>query len=242
MEVTLEGIVTEVKPEQPENAEVFIEVAPSGIITVLRLSFDIPLGNHAAVKVVGATPLNALLPMEVTLEGIVTEVNPLQPLNAESPIVVTLEGIITVVKPEQPENAESPIVVTLEGIVTEVKLEQLENAPPPISATPSGIVTEVKPVQPENAESLMVVTPSGISIVCNEAHPAKRFAAIILLSPVKVTRSNVAYALGKNVDNGVDVLQGIVTSLRLEHSTNAVSLSNATQPQLLLDDDQGSAE
>ena len=59
MVVTLSGIVTEVKLEQSENAALFIEVTPSGIISVLRLLLDIPLGNHAAVKVVGATPENA---------------------------------------------------------------------------------------------------------------------------------------------------------------------------------------
>ena len=51
-----------------------MEVTPSGIVTVLRLSFDMPSGIHAAVSVFGATPSNACHPMEVTLEGIVTEV------------------------------------------------------------------------------------------------------------------------------------------------------------------------
>ena len=41
---------------------------------------------------------------------------------------VTLEGIVTDVKPEQSENAYSPMEVTLEGIVTDDKLEQSENA------------------------------------------------------------------------------------------------------------------
>ena len=54
-------------------------VTPSGIIKVLRFSVDIPLGIHAAVSVSGATPSNAAPPMEVTLEGIVTEVKPVQP-------------------------------------------------------------------------------------------------------------------------------------------------------------------
>ena len=39
--------------------------------------------------------------MEVTLEGIVTEVKLEHRSNAESPIDVTLEGIVTEVKPEQ---------------------------------------------------------------------------------------------------------------------------------------------
>ena len=37
---------------------------------------------------------------------------------------VTLEGIVTEVKLEQPSNVYAPMEVTLEGIVTEIKLEQ----------------------------------------------------------------------------------------------------------------------
>ena len=48
-----------------------------------------------------------------------------QSLNAEDPMEVTLEGIFTEVKPEQPEKAEAPMEVTLEGIVIDVKREQL---------------------------------------------------------------------------------------------------------------------
>ena len=43
----------------------------------------------------------AYLPIEVTLEGIVTLVKPLQPRKADSPIEVTLEGRVTLVKPLQ---------------------------------------------------------------------------------------------------------------------------------------------
>ena len=37
---------------------------------------------------------------------------------------VTLEGIVTEIKLEQPRNASPPMEVTLEGIVTEVKFQQ----------------------------------------------------------------------------------------------------------------------
>jgi hypothetical protein len=40
--------------------------------------------------------------MEVTLDGIVTRLRPLQPLNEQWPIDVTLDGIMTWVKPLQP--------------------------------------------------------------------------------------------------------------------------------------------
>ena len=56
--------------------------------------------------------------MLVTLDGIVTEVSPLQFTKASKPMLVTLDGIVTVVSPSQPVNAYSPMLVTLERIVT----------------------------------------------------------------------------------------------------------------------------
>ena len=47
-------------------------------------------------------------------------VKPLQPENALILIEVTLFGMVTEVKPLQPSNAFSPIEVTLFGMVTEV--------------------------------------------------------------------------------------------------------------------------
>ena len=45
-------------------------------------------------------------------------------MNAELPIEVTLSGIVTLVSEEQYSNALSPIEVTLSGIVTLVKWVQ----------------------------------------------------------------------------------------------------------------------
>ena len=53
-------------------------------------------GNVMLVKLV--QPLNAKLPITVTLSGIETLVNPLQSLNASAPILVTLLPIVTLVK------------------------------------------------------------------------------------------------------------------------------------------------
>ena len=50
--------------------------------------------------------------MLVTLDGIVTDVRPLQPENAPLPMLVTLDGIVTDVNPPQPRNAERPMLVT----------------------------------------------------------------------------------------------------------------------------------
>ena len=55
--------------------------------------------------------------MLVTLEGITTEVKPLQPENALLLMLVTLEGIWMEVKPLQPWNAPPPMLVTLLGIM-----------------------------------------------------------------------------------------------------------------------------
>ena len=43
--------------------------------------------------------------IEVTLDGMVTLVNPVQPLNAAEPIDVTPDGMVTLVNPVQPLNA-----------------------------------------------------------------------------------------------------------------------------------------
>jgi len=51
----------------------------------------------------------------------ITEVRALQPLKALLPILVTLLGIVTEVRAEQPEKVFSPILVTLLEMVIEVR-------------------------------------------------------------------------------------------------------------------------
>jgi hypothetical protein len=62
-------------------------------------------------------PSNVLLPIAVTLFGIVIEVKLVQPSNACGPIQVTLFGMVIDVKPVQPLNAKPSILVTLLGIM-----------------------------------------------------------------------------------------------------------------------------
>ena len=83
--------------------------------------------------------------MLVTLDGIVTDVSPLQPENAESPTLVTPSlitkfvteeksmphfhpGTVTVPILLHPLNTEFPMLVTLSGIVTDINPPQLEKA------------------------------------------------------------------------------------------------------------------
>ena len=67
---------------------------------------------------------NAIIPIFLTLFGMVTEVSALQLLKACIPIVVTLFGMVTEVSALQLSKAPSPISVTLFGMVTEVSALQ----------------------------------------------------------------------------------------------------------------------
>ena len=81
MEVTLFGMVTEVKPLQPLNAPHSMEVTLFPMVTEVKL----------------LQPLNALPPMEVTPVGMVIDVKRLQPLTKFAGIRCTLSPTLTVV-------------------------------------------------------------------------------------------------------------------------------------------------
>ena len=100
--MTLSGIVTEVKPVQPSNADSPIAVTSSPKTNSVTWSPNICLRFESFVYVFEAMalllsvtfvklvqPLNALVPIEVMLLGIVTAVKPVHPLNAFFPIEVT---------------------------------------------------------------------------------------------------------------------------------------------------------
>ena len=106
MFVTLSGIVINVSPEQPENAEGPMRVTPSGI------------ANEPAV-VEGTN--HRIVPDELKMGA----VSPVQPENAEIPMLVTLYGIVIDVSLEQSKNAHEPMLVTLSGTVIDVNPEQL---------------------------------------------------------------------------------------------------------------------
>ena len=123
MLVTLLGIDIEVRPEQPKKALFPILATLLGIIVFL----------HPAIKVFVAVSIIALqLSRESYIEllsSTIIEVRPLQELNALLPMLITLLGMVTDVSLEQPENASYPMVVTLLGMVMEVRLKQLSNMP-----------------------------------------------------------------------------------------------------------------
>ena len=78
-------------------------------------------------------------------------------------MLVTLDGIVTDVRPLQPENAEAPMLVTLEGIVNDVRPLQFQNATLLINLTPSGIFTEDGhvPLTPIKKRPSRITKPSG---------------------------------------------------------------------------------
>ena len=85
----------------------------------------------------------APFPIDFMPFPIVTDTKPhLQ--NALLPIDVTLLGMDTDVRLEQSEKAPSPIDVTLLPIVTDINLQQLKKALIPIDATLLPIVTDVR--------------------------------------------------------------------------------------------------
>ncbi len=118
IDVTLEGMVNDVKPLQPAKALLPIDVTFVGITVFL----------HPVINVLSAALIIALqLSREsytVLPSSTIIDVKPLQTSKALRPIDVTLEGIVNDVKPLHSLKAHSPIDVTLEGIVTDFKLLQ----------------------------------------------------------------------------------------------------------------------
>ena len=110
-----------------------IEIELAGIVTCIKGSplnvFVLPASAFVlAVKLTVARELQlrkALLPMEVTDVGIVTEVREVQLPKACCPIEVTDEGIVTEVRELQPKKAVCPMDVTDEGIITDDRELQL---------------------------------------------------------------------------------------------------------------------
>ena len=87
----------------------------------------------------------------MTLFGIVTEARLLQPSKTLSPIDVTLFGMLIDVNPLQFWKAPFFIDVTLLGMLTDARLLHLSKVLRPIKGTLLGMVTEVNPLQPLKA-------------------------------------------------------------------------------------------
>ena len=102
-------------------------------------------------------PLNADMPILVTVDGITIEVKLLQVAKVLALSVVIVFGILTDVIIEQPLNADAPILVTEFEILADFSFEQFVNADAPMLVTESGIITLDNAVQPLNADAPMLV-------------------------------------------------------------------------------------
>ena len=174
---------------QPRNANGSILVTPEGMM----------------IEVSSEKLLNALLPILVTVLGIIVLLQPrisvfvavsmmaLQ-LSRESYLVFSTETLIED-NPVQPLKALAFMAVTLEGMFTEVRPMQPWNALSPILVTPEGMSIEVRPKQPLNILLPMLVNPVGIVV-----RPVQPWNA---LYPMLVT------------------LEGMVTEVRPMQSWNA---------------------
>jgi hypothetical protein len=102
------------------------------------------------------------------------------------PIVVTLVGIVTDASDVQSKKALSSIVLTLSGMVTDVSDVHPENAWVFIVVTELGIVTDVSAVHDSNACVPITVTLLGITTDVNSVHESKALLAILVVLLVKV--------------------------------------------------------
>ena len=136
-------------------------------------------------------PANALVPIEVTLAGMVILVKR-QSRKAESPMLVTESGIVIREMPQlrkasapmlvtelgivisdnnsHPLNAASGIAVMEAGITKRIMFSHPSKAPLPMFVRLDGNSTFLKTVQYANACSPMAVTPAGTVIAVNLLH------------------------------------------------------------------------
>ena len=108
-------MVIDVKPLQPANAQLPIEVTELGITVFLHPDISVLVAD-STIALQLFLESYTLFPLSTTMV-----VKPLQEINAQLPIEVTELGMVIDVKPSQPSNAPLPIEVTELPIVTDVK-------------------------------------------------------------------------------------------------------------------------
>ena len=154
--------------------------------------------------------------MLVTLEGIVTDVSPLQPKNVQSSMLVTLDGIVTDVSPLQSQNASLPTLVTLDGIVTDVNPLHSENAQSPMLVTG----------QPPSVEGI-VMAPVVLDEIADESS-----SHISALPPLTVYVHGMPSTISVSA-NAISGISSIVTSSFFIFDFSFLALKSSTQRRRL---------
>ena len=137
----------------PLGSTVFLQPITKVLVlvsmTALQLSLELYLMFPSSTVIFSRLGQKAygLGPMELTLFGMNTVVNPSHLPKASFLMVVTEPGISKEVSLLQLKNANSPMVLTELPIDKDVKLVQSWKALFPIVVTELGIVMEDKPVQ-----------------------------------------------------------------------------------------------
>jgi hypothetical protein len=165
MLATVDGIVTEVRAWQEENALSAIPRTP--------VKSKAPEKKYSADPI--AHPSTSRTPVILAVSYRVAE----QLSKAPAPILATLDGIVTLVRRMQPANAELSMLVTLEGTVYVPPLppgQQSNLSPDLVNKTPSlsvycplpeSTVILSRAEQLANALSPMFLTPAGIATEVN---------------------------------------------------------------------------
>ena len=204
--VTLFGITMFIRELQPENALFPILVTLSGITTlVIELQLEKAFAGISEVQpysmlhplsigpAVSSLPhlLKTVVPILVTLAGIVMLDSELQPENAPFPITVMLDGIVTLVSELQLEKAFAGISevqpysmlhpLSIGPAVS--SLPHLLKTVVPILVTLAGIVMLDSELQPENAPFPITVMLDGIVTLVSELQLEKAFAGISVVQP-----------------------------------------------------------
>lgn len=156
MLVTLLGMITDVKAQQPEKAPQSMDVTLLGMVTETKLLH--PSKTNGLIFVIPS--------------GMITLVNPLHPWKAPKPMDVTLLGMVILFKPLQPLKAQSPIDVILLGMMVfeqpltnlfeAVSIMALQFSRESYMTLLSSTTIVTNPLQPSKAERLMDVTEFGM--------------------------------------------------------------------------------
>ena len=186
IDFTEEGIATDVRDVQPENAPCPIEVREDGLAKVTDISFwqlakakEIIVTDEGMVTEVRPEEVKAPPPMEVTDEGMITDDRELQYWKAALPIEVREEGLSKVTDDREVHFWKAPpcpslsrIDFTDEGMVKEVRDVQSAKALPPMVVREEGLanVTEDSDVQPEKIPLGREVREEGMVTVTREVH------------------------------------------------------------------------
>lgn len=171
---------------------------------------------------------NALAPISLMDEGMVTVLRFLHPANAYLGMDFKEFPIVSLSIRLQFWNALFPIVVTEFGIVTLVRL-QSENAFSPIEVTELGIVQLERVVQPENALFPIVVTELGSVQLERLEQPEKAPSAKVTTELPNITVLSLELLLNQSL-----ISLQLIESVSTEQPEKAFDAIETEDPEIVM--------